>query len=181
MVPMGDFSLVDKIFPGMPGYSLLFNGDELAKLQRKRYQVPTNREEKLPDSSSQKEKLPSSHGLGDAPSSTSKEWEPSKSSRRSPWAPSPKMPTDSPNRKSLHCSKHSPPSKEQCDKHEKDLHSLSLKHKDKPCSDRCGKDKEGDKSLQKHPMSPPQWPSSTERVRKEPHLEEPSWILSVNS
>ena len=35
MVPLGDFSLKDKIFPGAPGDSLLFNGDELAKLQRK--------------------------------------------------------------------------------------------------------------------------------------------------
>ena len=33
MVPVGNSSLVDKIFPGMPGDSLLFNGDELAKLQ----------------------------------------------------------------------------------------------------------------------------------------------------
>ena len=32
MVAVGDFSLVDKIFPGTPGDSLLFNGDELAKL-----------------------------------------------------------------------------------------------------------------------------------------------------
>ena len=32
MVPVGDFHLVDKIFPGMPGDSLLFNSDDLAKL-----------------------------------------------------------------------------------------------------------------------------------------------------
>ena len=32
MVPVGDFSLVDKIFPGMPGDNLLFKGDELTKL-----------------------------------------------------------------------------------------------------------------------------------------------------
>ena len=32
MVPVGDFNLKDKIFPGMPGDSLLFNGDELMKL-----------------------------------------------------------------------------------------------------------------------------------------------------
>ena len=142
---------------------------------------PTYREEKPPFSGSRKEKPPSSHSLGDTPSSTSKEEEPSKSSGRSPWAPSPKVPTDSPNRKSSHCSKHSPPSKEQCDKCEKDSHSLSLKCKDKPRSDRNGKDKEGDKSLQKHPMSLLQQLSFTERARKEPHLEEPSEILSVNS
>ena len=54
MVPMGDFSLKDKIFPGTPGNSLLFNGDELTKLWKKRYQVPTYRE-KPPASSSWKE------------------------------------------------------------------------------------------------------------------------------
>ena len=32
MVPVEDFNLKDKIFPGMPGDSLLFNGDELMKL-----------------------------------------------------------------------------------------------------------------------------------------------------
>ena len=41
MVPIGDFSLVDKIFPGSPADSLLFNGEELARLKRKGYQVPT--------------------------------------------------------------------------------------------------------------------------------------------
>ena len=119
MVPVGDFNLKDKIFPGAPGGSLLFNGDELMKLQRKRYQIPTYREEKMPDFSSQKEKPSSSCSLGDAPSSTSKEGEPSKSSRRSPGAPSPKVSTDSPSRKPSRHGKHSPPSKEQHDKHEK--------------------------------------------------------------
>ena len=144
-----------KIFPDIPGNSLLFNGDELVQLQRKRYQIPTYREEKTPDSGSQKEKPSSSHGSGDAPSSTSKEGESSKSSRRSTWAPSPKVSRDSPSRKSLHHGKCSPPSKEQCDKREKDSHSLSLKCKDKPHRDRSGKDKEGDKSPWKCPMSPP--------------------------
>ena len=41
MVPVGDFSLVDKIFPGSPVDSLLFSGEELARLKRKRYQVST--------------------------------------------------------------------------------------------------------------------------------------------
>ena len=104
-----------------------------------------------------------------------------KSSWRSPWASSPRVPTDSPSRKSLHHGKHSPPSKEQHDKHEKDSHGLSSKCKDKPHSDRNGKDKEGDKSLQKHPMSLPQRPSSTERAGKEPHFEVPSLTLSANS
>ena len=181
MVPVGDFNLKDKIFPGMPGDSLLFNGDELAKLQRKRYQIPTYREEKPPDSSSQQEKPSSSCGLEDTSSSTSKEGESSKSSGKSPWALSPKVSTDSPSRKPSCHGKCSPPSKEQRDKREKDSHSSSLKHKDKPDSDRSGKDKEGDKSLWKCPMSPSQWLPSTERVRKEPHLEETSLTVSVNS
>ena len=115
------------------------------------------------------------------PNSTSKEGESSKSSRRSPQALSPKVSTDSPSRKPTHRGKCSPPSKEQCDKCEKDSHSLSLKHKDKPHSDRSGKDKEGIKSLRKHPMSLPQQLPSTERVRKEPCLEETSLTVSVNS
>ena len=102
MVHVGDFNLKDKIFPGTPGDNLLFNGDELLKLQRKRYQISTYREEKMPDSSSQKEKPSSSHGLGDMPSSTSKKGESSKSSRRSPWDLSLKVSTDSPSRKSSH-------------------------------------------------------------------------------
>ena len=121
MVPVGDFNLKDKIFPGMPEDSLLFNGDELMKLQRKRYQILTYREEKPPDSSSQKENPSSSCSSGDIPSSTNKEGESSKSSRKSPWALSPKVSTDLPSRKPFHHSKCSPPSKEQCDKCEKGL------------------------------------------------------------
>ena len=139
--------------------------------------VPTYREEKLPASSSKKEKLLSSHTLTDIPSLTSKEGEPPKSSRRSPRALSPSVPTDLPGRKSSCCSKYSPPSKEQCDKREKDSNDLSSKCKDKPCSDRSSKDKEGDKSPWKQPMSLPQQPSSTERAGKEPHLEKPSLTL----
>ena len=104
-----------------------------------------------------------------------------KSSRRSPQTPSQKVPTDSPSRKSSCHSKCFPSSKEQCDKHEKDLHSSSLKCKDKPHSDRSGKDKEGNKFPLKCPMFLPQWLSSTERARKKPCLEEPSLTLSVNS
>ena len=48
MVPVGDFQLVDKIFPGMPRDSLLYNSDDLTKLQRMRFQVATHRMEELP-------------------------------------------------------------------------------------------------------------------------------------
>ena len=40
MVPVGDFQLVDKIFPGTPRDSLLFNSDDLTKLQKMRFQTP---------------------------------------------------------------------------------------------------------------------------------------------
>ena len=127
MVPVGDFQLVDKIFPGMPGNSLLFNSDDLTKLQKMRFQILTHK--KWPPATKSKEEKPqSSHTLGEAPSSTNKEGEPPKSRGKSPWTPSPKMSTDSPSRKSLHCGKCSPISKEHHAMHEKDSHSSSSKH-----------------------------------------------------
>ena len=46
MVATGDFCLVDPIFPGSPGDSLLFKEDDLAQLKRKGFHIPTYREEK---------------------------------------------------------------------------------------------------------------------------------------
>ena len=60
---------------------------------------------------------------------------------------------------------------------EKDSHSSSSKHRDKPCSDRGSKDKESSKSPQKHVSSLSQRLSSTEWAEKEPHLEGPSRLL----
>ena len=85
MVTVGDFILVDKIFPGSPGDSLLFNGEELAKPKRKEYQVSTFKEEKLYPSSPKNEKQLSPHTSGDVLSSSSKEGEPPKTSGKSPW------------------------------------------------------------------------------------------------
>ena len=84
MVPVGDFQLVDKIFPGMPGESLLYNSDDLAKLQRMRFQVTMHWMEELPTTES-KERPQSSHTSGEVPSSTSKDGEPFKSRGKSPW------------------------------------------------------------------------------------------------
>ena len=42
LVPVGDFQLEDNIFPRMPGDSLLYNSDDLAKLCRLRFQVTTH-------------------------------------------------------------------------------------------------------------------------------------------
>ena len=44
MVPVGHFQLVDKIFSGMPGDSLLYNSDDLAKLWRMRFKSPCIRQ-----------------------------------------------------------------------------------------------------------------------------------------
>ena len=162
MVPVGDFQLVDKIFPGMPGDSLLFISDDLTKLQKMRFQIPAHQEEWLLTTESKEEKPQSSHTLGEAPSSTSKEGEPPKSRGKSPWAPSLKISMDSPSRKSSHCGKHSPPSKEHQDMCEKDSHGSSSKHQDKSHSDKGSKDKESSKTPWKCVVSLPQKPSSTE-------------------
>ena len=86
MVPVGDFSLVDKIFPGSPADSLLFNGKELARLKRKGYQVSTFQEEKPCPSSPKREEQLSSCSLGDVLGSSSREREPLQTSSKSPRA-----------------------------------------------------------------------------------------------
>ena len=73
MVPVRDFQLVDKIFPGMPRDSLLYNSDDLAKFQSMRFQVVMHRTEELPAAES-KEKPQSSCTSGEV---TSKNGEPS--------------------------------------------------------------------------------------------------------
>ena len=42
LVPVGDFQLEDTIFSGMPGDSLLYNSEDLAKLHRLRFKVTTH-------------------------------------------------------------------------------------------------------------------------------------------
>ena len=118
------------------------------------------------------EKSQSSHGPGEMPSSTSKNGEPSKSRGKFPRAPSPKTTTDSLNRKSSCCNKHSPPSNEHHGSCNKDSHSS--KHQDKfHCKD--------DKSPQKHTASPPQKLSSTAQAEKEPHPEGPPQVFCASS
>ena len=90
-----------------------------------RFQIPTHQEEQLPATKSKEEKPQYSHILGEAPSSTSMEGEPPKCRGKSSRAPSPKMSTDSPSRKSSHHGKCSPPSKEHqdtCEWAEKEPH-----------------------------------------------------------
>ena len=108
LVPVGDFQLEDNIFPRMPGDSLLCNSDDLTKLCRMRFQVATHWTEQTSTVEPKEEKSQSSHHSGEMPSLTSKNGEPFKSRGKSPQTSSQKTTTDSPNRKSLHCNKHSP-------------------------------------------------------------------------
>ena len=146
-----------------------------------RFQIPAYWKEWLPVTKSKEEKPQSSHTSGEVPSSTSKEGEPPKSRGKSPQAPSPRKSTDSPSRKSSHHDKCSPTSKEHHDTHEKDSHSSSSRHWDKPCSDRGSKNKESSKSLQKHVASLSQRPSSTEWAEKEPHFKRASQTFNASS
>ena len=95
MLPVGDFSLVDKIFPGSPVNSLLFNGEELVRFKRKGFQVSTFQEEELYPSSPKREKQLSSHSLGDVLGSSSREGQPPKASSKSLGASSPQAPPNS--------------------------------------------------------------------------------------
>ena len=124
--------------------------------------------------------------MGDGPSSSSKKGEPPKTSGKSPGASSPWAPPDSTSSKksSSHCGKHSPRVKDQQDKHNKESHSASSKHKDKSCSDMSSKhssDKEGNRSPCKHCMSLPPWPSSTERASKEGCMDDPTQTSGINT
>ena len=95
IVPVGDFSLVDKMFPCSPADSLLFNGEELARLKRKGYQISTFLEEKLHPSSPKRKEQLSSHSSGDMLGSSSRKVEPPKTSSKSPGASSPRAPPNS--------------------------------------------------------------------------------------
>ena len=108
LVQVEDFQLEDNIFPGMPGDSLLYSSDDLTKLHRMRFQVTTHWTEQTSAVEPKEEKSQSSRSSGKMPSLTSKNGEPSKSRGKSPWAPSPKTTTGSPNRKSLCHNKCSP-------------------------------------------------------------------------
>ena len=155
----------------MPGDSLLYNSDDLAKLCRMRFQVTTHWIEQTSAVEHKEEKSQSSCSSGEMPSSTSKNGEPFKSRGKSPQAPSPKTTADSPNRKSLCHNKHSPPSKE-CHGSHKDSHSS--KHWDKSTS-------ESIRSPWKCIASPPRKPSSTTWVEKEPCLEGPPPVFHASS
>ena len=135
LVPVGDFQLEDNIFPGTPSDSLLYTSKELMKLRKMRFQVTTHRPTQTLAVRHEDETSQLSHGSGEVPSSTSKNGDPPKA-------------TGSLGRKSSRC-KLSLPSKECHGSRDKDSHSSSSKHQDKPC-----KDKENSKSPCKCTASP---------------------------
>ena len=94
------------------------------------------------------------------------------------WAP----PDSTSSKKSSSCnSKCFPGVKE---RHDKESQSTSSKHKDKSCGDKSSKhssDKEANKSLHKHCMSPTSQPSSTERAGKECCLEDTTHTSSADT
>ena len=92
MATVGDFCLVDPIFPGSPGDSLLFKEDELDRLKRKGFRISTYREEKPQPTAPKENKHKCPHTKEKAPSSSQKDDELCKTSSRnlgasSPWAP----------------------------------------------------------------------------------------------
>ena len=95
--------------------------------------------------------------------------------------PSPKTSTNSPSRKSLHCNKCSPPSKEHHGTCDKDSHGSSSKHRDKSHSERGSKGKYCSKSPWKCAASLLQMSSSPAWAEKEPHIEVPSLAFGASS
>ena len=138
MATTGDFCLVDPIFPGSPGDSLLFKEDDLHRLKRKGFHVSTYREEKLPPTVLKEDKHRSPCTKENALSSSCKEEESHKTSGRNSGALSPWVPNSISNKKSSCQGKCSPPAKEQPDSHDTgDHHSSSSRHKDRSCSDKA--------------------------------------------
>ena len=92
MASAGDFCLVDPIFPGSPGDSLLLKEDDLAQLKRKGFCIPIYKEEKLQPTVPKEDKHKSPCTKENAPSSSHREEESHKTTGRnseasSPWAP----------------------------------------------------------------------------------------------
>ena len=82
MAAVGDFCLVDSIFPGSPGDSLLFKEDDLTRLKRKGFCISTYREEKPQPTVPKEDKHKSPHTMENAPSCSHREEESWKTSSR---------------------------------------------------------------------------------------------------
>ena len=132
MATMRDFCLMDPIFPGSPGDSLLFKEDDLNRLKRKSFHVSTYREEKPLPTVPKEDKHRSPHTKENMPSSSFKEEESHKTSGRNSGDSSPQTPHSTSSKKSSHWGKCSPQGKEQPDSCDtRDHHSSSSRHKTK--------------------------------------------------
>ena len=175
MAAAGDFWLMDPIFPGSPGDSLLFKEDDLAQLKRKGFHVPTYREEKPQPTVPNEDKHKSPWAKENLPSSSQEESH--KTSGRNSRALSPWAPDSTSCKKPFHWGKHSPSAKEQIDScNTKEHHASSSRNKDRSHSDKsskCSSDKEGSSTPHKHTLSSPPFTGSREYPQKEPHVDEP--------
>ena len=136
MATVGDFCLMDSLFPGSPGDSLLFKDDHLDRLKRKGFRVSTYREEKPQPTVPKEDKHQSPCIKERVPSSSHKEEESCKTSSRNSEAWSPLAPDSKSSKKSTHWGKCSPLAKEQPDSHDTEEHcASSSRHKYRPCSD----------------------------------------------
>ena len=184
MATMGDFWLMDRLFPGSPGDSLLFKEDDLHRLKRKGFHVSTYIEEKPQPTVPKEDKHKSPHTKENAPSSSQKE-ESHKTSGRNSGTLSPQASDSTNSKKSSHWGKHSPLAKEQPDSHDtEDHHISSSRHKDRSHSDkssRHGSDKESSSTPCKHALSPRPCAGSAEHPWKGSQVDEPSCIPSESS
>ena len=184
MAAMGDFCLVDPIFPGSPGDSLLFKEDDLTR-KRKGFCIPTYREEKPQPTVPKEDKHKSPQTMENMPSSSHKAEEPGKTSSRNSGASSSQAPDSTSSKKPSHQGKRSPSAKEWLDSHDtEEHHASSSKHKDRSHSEKsskCSSDKEGSSTPHKCALSSPPCTGSEECPWKEPHVHEPSCIPSESS
>ena len=85
MATAGDFCLMDPIFLGSPGDSLLFKEDDLNRLKRKGFHISTYREEKPQLTFPKEDKHKSPCAKENVLSSSHKEADSCKTSSRKPW------------------------------------------------------------------------------------------------
>ena len=160
MAAMRNFCLMDPIFPGSPGDSLLFKEDDLDRLKRKGFHISSYRQEKPKPTVPKEDKHKSPCTKENVPSSSHKEEESHKTSGRKSGALSPQAPDSTSSKKSSHQGKCSPLAKEQADSQDtKDHCSSSPRHKDRSHSNkssRCGSDKESSSTPCKCTLSLPE-------------------------
>ena len=178
MATVGDFCLMDPIFPSSPRDSLLFKEDDLNRLKRKGFRVSTYREEKPQPTVSKEDKHQSPHIKENVPSSSRKEEKLHKTSGKSSGASSPWAPDSTSSKKSSHQGKCLPLAKEQPDSCDtEDHHTSSSRHNDRSCSDkssRFGSDKVSSNTSCKCSLFPPPCACSTKYPQKGPNVDEPS-------